>query len=255
MSTDGCLPRNCRIRCRDGDEIESTNNYASETPGKNTHHDKEKFDIRISNALNGMSLKERDMLYQQIHGVEEIVNETPEFVAERLNGMQNEIDRLTKSSLTGLPTQAYLLAKSQNASFVSSKKILLKFLRVDRFDVRKAARRLIRYFDWKMVLFGKEKLCKDITYADLHKEDIKDLKKGFVQRLPERDQAGRAVYFILGCDHVYPSAESFVRAFYVLGVSFYHSKIDLFTHDTIFLFFSFLIFIYFFRDGFSTMSE
>lgn len=179
-------------------------------------HEAVSCDQLIADALNQLSCRERDDVYQQIHGVADVIEESPDFVSQKLLELHGEIDRITTAaSSTGdaLPVQAYLLARSQNPAFVTERKLCLKFLRVARFNVRKAATRMIRYFDWKLSLFGQEKLCKHITYDDLRMEDIKDLRKGFIQRLPERDRAGRAVYFIFGCDHIFHSPESYVSAF------------------------------------------
>jgi hypothetical protein len=85
---------------------------------------------------------------------------------------------------------------------------------VDRFDAKKAAGRVTRYLDWKLSLFGEEKLCKAITLGDLKKEDLTILIKGHFQRLPERDGAGRAVWVVLQSNQIYTDRDSFVSSPY-----------------------------------------
>jgi hypothetical protein len=48
----------------------------------------------------------------------------------------------------------------------------LMFLRADYYDASKAARRLAKYFEDKLHLFGEDKLVKKITLDDLSEEDM-----------------------------------------------------------------------------------
>ena len=68
------------------------------------------------------------------------------------------------------------------------------FLRADKFNAQKAAERLIEWFDWKLQLFGKEKLCQTIRLSDLDKDDVQTIQYGLLQILPSRDSRGRIVF-------------------------------------------------------------
>ena len=92
---------------------------------------------------------------------------------------------------------ATMLAETINPQFVNDPAFRLKFLRAERYDPKLAVARVARYFDLKLKLFGESKLCKDITYEDLDREDIEGLKQGFLQILPQRDAAGRAILLVL----------------------------------------------------------
>ena len=71
------------------------------------------------------------------------------------------------------------------------------FLRAESFDPYNAASRMVRFFDEKYELFGADKLTKDITQDDLDPDDIAALERGVYQELPEKDCAGRKVFFFM----------------------------------------------------------
>jgi hypothetical protein len=41
-------------------------------------------DVLVAQDLNQMTLQEREAMYEEIHGVESLIEETPEFVADLL---------------------------------------------------------------------------------------------------------------------------------------------------------------------------
>jgi hypothetical protein len=163
-------------------------------------------DKMIAHALGQMSLKEREKVYHDMHGVADEIHEEPTFVAERLQEMRDELFTL-KSQPSGWALQ---LAESIDPNYVNNRKFLLVFLRCEGFVAIKAAGRMTRNLEWKFSLFGASKLCKDIELADLPEEDVKNLKKGYFQLLLERDRAGRAVFIVVQKGQAYPSPESFV---------------------------------------------
>jgi hypothetical protein len=176
------------------------------SPTINNTQDEDRSDASIANALNQMSLKERDKVYCDLHGVAEDMVEDSEFVERKLEELQHEVDRISPSN-----SKAFRLAEFQSPIFVNNRKIRLRFLRAEAFDSRKAATRMMRFFDFKLVLFGEDSLCRDLTYFDLSNEDQTALKTGFTQRLPERDRAGRVVIVHFLCHLKSVSARSLVR--------------------------------------------
>lgn len=96
----------------------------------------------------------------------------------------------------------------------------LGFLRAERFNAKKAATRILDFFDEKRALFGIDLLARKLRLEDLNEETIKVLESGFIQLLPGRDRAGRAV--IVGtkklADNCSPQNEiSALRAFWFLS--------------------------------------
>jgi hypothetical protein len=142
----------------------------------------------LAQELNQLSIKEREELLYDIHGVLELPKEEPDFVASSLQAMDKEISVYSHDDKS-----AYVLAQEQNYDYVSSVKIRLKFLRTDNFNPRLAAQRLIKFFAMKLHLFGPEHLTRDIRLDDLSNDEKKSVESGLVQLLPLRDRAGRAV--------------------------------------------------------------
>jgi predicted house-cleaning noncanonical NTP pyrophosphatase (MazG superfamily) len=170
---------------------------------------RDNIDDILANTLQELSVKERENVYFEQHGVSDVIEEVPEFVAQCLEEFNSQL-LLLKSSRQPW-AEAYNLAESRDPLYVNSPKIRLRFLRTERFDAKKAATRFVLYFDFKKDLFGETKLCKDITYNDLGEEDIKALKKGFLQDLPARDRSGRAVLCIFPSHFDFKEPETLVR--------------------------------------------
>ena len=135
--------------------------------------DHEKFVAGLK--LNELSLKERETVIEELHGVSDVVHEEPEVVQSCLQKIRQELN-LDNSTIT------------DDAE-------LLKFLRAESFDVKKAAHRFNQFAEFQKKLFGKQGT---IRYSDLTGEDIKFLQSGFMQLLPQRDRAGRAILICIG---------------------------------------------------------
>ena len=88
------------------------------------------------------------------------------------------------------------LAMAMRPELLNDRAFRLMFLRSDWFDVAKAAKRLVTFFDSKLKLFGEEKLVKRITYEDLDKDDRESLSTGSSQVLPSTDRSGRGIVFL-----------------------------------------------------------
>jgi hypothetical protein len=145
-------------------------------------------DALLAKELNQLSMKEREEVYHDIHGVAEIVGEAPEFVEIKLKEIEEE--------LANIPVKdAYNQAKEKSPEYVTSIRKCLMFLRADRFDAREAAARMVRYYQEKLHIFGHEPLARDILMSDLNEEERSSLKAGYIQLLPGRDGAGRAIIF------------------------------------------------------------
>jgi hypothetical protein len=167
----------------------------------------------IADALKNLSLEDRERVCEDMHGVSDAINETPEFVANSLSEMQDQLLMLQKNAalLSELPCHAIQLAEQQDYNFVNDPRLRLMFLRADDFHPRRAAARMIRFFDLKLFLFGESKLCKVITLDDLDPYDIAMIKKGYLQTLPQRDRTGRRVDVYIEVNPKWKSPESLVR--------------------------------------------
>ncbi len=101
------------------------------------------------------------------------------------------------------------LARAQNPEYVHAQRI--KFLRADRYDVKLASARMIRFFDMKRELFCDPKyktsntgdtyecLSRDLRLSDFSKEDLELWRKtGFLQLCGMRDRAKRPIAVMFG---------------------------------------------------------
>eukprot|EP00980_Cylindrotheca_fusiformis_P019708 scaffold6883_cov113-Cylindrotheca_fusiformis.AAC.1 len=140
----------------------------------------------IAEELSKLTIQEREKAYEDVHGVSNLVEESPELIERCLLELKRELD-LNKNSF------AYDLAKRLSEKYVSNRKLRLQFLRATLFDPKKAALRMVRFFDLKLELFGTENLAKTITFEDLGENSMNALRQGPIQVLPSRDNQGRAV--------------------------------------------------------------
>ena len=146
-------------------------------------------DAYIAEALNKLSLKEREEILYNMHGVGEAFEETPEIVRRGLEEFEQCLDGMQGKR----KASAYRTALSVSKEYVEREDLILLFLRSQRFDAKRAARRFLLHFDKKLQLFGKPKLCKDITQDDLCRDDLDCMRNGHLQVLPSRDSLGRPV--------------------------------------------------------------
>lgn len=144
-------------------------------------------------------MQEREGVLHDIHGVADIPNEAPEFVEACLTEMELMIQEIRAPSSwwstarTTPVVSAYEQARDDNPSYVNNPTLRLMFLRADRFHAKDAALRMIQFFEEKLVLFGPDKLTRNIVLREMDADDIKSLESGFFQILPNRDRAGRAI--------------------------------------------------------------
>ena len=142
------------------------------------NHDDQKeadFGELLAKELNSLSIKEREQVYYDIHGVSDAVEESPAFVAQKLAELDYIISKMRKNR------SAYDQAKAQNPEYVSGRLFRLAFLRAENFNPEAAAARLVRFCEEKLNLFGPECIGHDITMKDLQPEDQECLRSGIMQ--------------------------------------------------------------------------
>jgi hypothetical protein len=170
----------------------------------------------IASQLNQLSTDERNFVLQDIHGVADLVEETPEFVQDSIGKLQQELEVILLKDQQNNPQNPSAYAQSVQQYLVRHQQLhqhrsesspsslsgtcspmdsdfLLSFLRADQFNVPKAAERIVRYFQEKRYLFGSENLTHEIRMDHFDEETLQVLQGGRMQLLPARDSAGRAV--------------------------------------------------------------
>jgi hypothetical protein len=145
-------------------------------------------DAVAAREMNQLSLEERERVYEEIHGVSDAIDEEPHFVAQCLEQMEDEIRKIRKKT-------AYERALFLSPIYVQSRDFRLMFLRAERFDPQRSAKRFVKFFEYKLELFGMDKLVKTITLGDLDEDDMECLMTGSHYSLKDKDRAGRTIVF------------------------------------------------------------
>ena len=141
----------------------------------------------LANELNQLSMDEREKVYYDVHGVAEMIEETPEFLDQRFHELDQELTRLA------LFSKVYQEARQQDAKYVENPRFRLQFLRAGNFQPKHAAKRLLKFLEEKKKFFGMQKLTKDLDLDDLEPDDLKCLETGLMQVLPLPDRGGRTI--------------------------------------------------------------
>jgi uncharacterized protein YehS (DUF1456 family) len=176
----------------------SSNSSSSAFPDAN-------IDKALADELNGLSIKEREQCLHDVHGVADVIQESPELLSTSLTKLRAALERKR--------TKTYSLAELMGdpESYVLSREFRLMFLRADDFNVEEAADRMMRHLENKLELFGPARLCQKITQAELTPEDFECLQNGHLQILPVRDRAGRVIMMFLPPFLKYHQPENVVR--------------------------------------------
>lgn len=162
-------------------------------------------DSLIASELSKLSIGERERVENDVHGIGHTVNETPELLEEYLS--QLELLLLERKHGT-----AFELAEAMDRRYTSARDFRLMFIRVDSYNVKEAADRMIRFFELKKHLFGSELLAKDIRLSDLSPDDMEALESGGMQISPCKDSAGRPIIAVMLGLRSYKTVENMVRA-------------------------------------------
>jgi hypothetical protein len=153
-------------------------------------------DSLLNAKLSRMSMEERSNGLNEVHGIVDVPHKRPKMVMEKCRAMS----RALLSAIARLSAEkslAYREAFTMSQDYVDGLKI--PFLRAENdYDSEKAAHRMISFFDHKKKMFGKEKLVQNITLEDLGAEASEALRRGLFQVLPQRDRAGRPIFYCQG---------------------------------------------------------
>ena len=147
-------------------------------------------EAELAREMNELSVDERERVLDDIHGVAETPEETPEFIAKCLNELDMQLSKTPKARRRGYDKALFFRPTIQQ-----DQKFKLMFLRADLYDGAKAAQRMVKYFEDKMELFGETKVAKDLTLSDLTEEDLTVWSSGCFLTLPHKDQVGRPIWF------------------------------------------------------------
>merc|ERR1740139_2122207 len=127
---------------------------------------------------------------QNIYGQKPTPPETEESVKAGLGQLQAEIDAIGDDQKKGL-NQAL-----EKCPHLIDDDFLLMFLRTEVFRAGRAAKRLIKYWEKRIEVFGEEKAFVRLTLDDALADDSVALSLGYLQPTGQSDTAGRAIVFM-----------------------------------------------------------
>lgn len=138
-------------------------------------------------AMNQLSTRERELVMFEIHGVNQVTTGSMEFQEDKLRSLSAELSGIERGK------SAFATAQSQNPQYTIDPDFRLLFLRSTDWNVTESAQLILQFFRAKLELFGQSFMTKRITFNDLSLEVQNAVKLGFIQVLPFRDTAGRAI--------------------------------------------------------------
>ena len=151
-------------------------------------------DKLVSKALLSMSVEERNKVREEIHGVRNLArSETPELVRNSLVKLAEELNN--DAIIPPEQKRAYLRSRSftNPPSYISSDAFKLRFLRLEFFDISRAARQIMKFVEVLLEMFGEFALQRPIRLSDFPKREQQYIRKGHLQYLPFRDRSGRRI--------------------------------------------------------------
>lgn len=191
----------------------------SDGASKKFHHsiNPDRVDALLAHEMTQLSFEERELVYEEIHGVEAVIEETPEMLEKNYFEMEIELGKIEIK-------KAYDQAVFMDGEYVKS--LRLQFLRADNFVPKNAAKRIVKFMEVKLKYFGPETLARPIYITDLDKQDMAVLKQGSMHLLPSRDRAGRVIFgdFNLVANATFDRVENVVRCFFFLILNFFIAR-------------------------------
>lgn len=178
------------------------------------HQQQQKDDVVIlTEGFDKISVKERDQALAELHGVIDKVEENPTIIETSLQQLEVEISKVKKNRT------AYDKAVFLSPHYVKDQDFRLMFLRCEKYDIKKAAVRIIKHFEIKLELFGYQCLGRDITYDDLEYPNSVDmLMSAQSWFLNKYDRSGRRLFLICGERVFYTKPINFVSGYVVFGL-------------------------------------
>jgi len=168
-------------------------------------------ELQIIRDLKQLTLKERQKINREVDGsVIDVVHETPELISTSLQALESELVKMRSK-------KAYDFALFISPRHVKNAKFRIMFLRSEKFHIRKAAKRMVAYFEFKMELFGQERITRDITLFDMTDDDREALYSGGKQAFPGgRDKSGRIIIWDCIAFRQYKNPKNHLRMLFYL---------------------------------------
>jgi len=156
-------------------------------------------DRLMAKEVGRLSLRDREAIYEEIHGVATCaIEETPELLETSLLEFKTELDKIDSDKRSAYD---YIIenqeAENPSKRIVQGKELRLRFLRRTIFDVPQAVDRFARYFQLLQRVYGRESLPKFDGTMEYYIDDsdaMAGFRCGYLQFLPFRDRSGRKIF-------------------------------------------------------------
>mmetsp|Transcript_10166 Transcript_10166/g.28992 ORF Transcript_10166/g.28992 Transcript_10166/m.28992 type:complete len:549 (-) Transcript_10166:120-1766(-) len=167
----------------------------------------------LAKELQAMSLDQREKIYEAIHGVNEVIEETGPFVEQKLKELEQQIVTIHKK-------EAYSKAAFMSPYAVRDRELRLKVLRATQWHPREAAKLLVKYFETKTKIFGEQQALRPIAYESLPKDAIASLEAGAIIRHVDCiDLAGRSILIFNYAKFFFQSGLSMAKALWYMNAN------------------------------------
>jgi len=178
---------------------------------KKTKSEMTEGELQVMRDLKQFTLKERQTINHEVDGtVIGTTAESPAFIESAMQELDAELVKIRSKS-------AFDFALFISPRYVKNAKFQLMFLRSEKFHIRKAAKRMVAFFDLKMKLFGMDMIAKDVSLSHMTEDDREALYAGGDQLLPNgRDSSGRIILWDCIAFRKYKSPQNHLRMLFFL---------------------------------------
>lgn len=161
----------------------------------------------LQTEYDNLNPQEQERIVRDLYGLDvsaaQMEENDPNIIETKLGEMEIEIESIESKS-------AY--EKALTLCPIHLEKTKLMFLRADLYDVKNAAKRVIKHWTEKVALFGLDRAMKgNIRQSDLDGADTEMLASGGLQVLPGTDRAGRTIFWGRREFFCYQTVENLVR--------------------------------------------
>lgn len=139
-------------------------------------------DADLARDMNALTVEQREVLAEEIHGVSDVPTETPSLVQQKIQDMHEAMKNIPKSTAY---RDAWDRAVYLRPSLATDVDHLLMFLRTRRYDPFDAANWMLKYYDSKRQLWGDGVVPNKLTWDDLTEEEQAYVRKGVFLSIPK----------------------------------------------------------------------
>lgn len=143
-------------------------------------------DADLANDMNALSFAERQLIVEEIHGVSDSLEETPDFLESKVREIIQTLKNMPRTSARSAWDRAVFLRPSLASK---DKDHYLLFLRARRFDAFLAANLLLKFYEAKRELWGDDLLIHRISWNNLSLQEQAQVRRGVCQVISKKPES------------------------------------------------------------------